>query len=267
MHILLTNDDGFKSPGFKAAYQALTQGGHKVTAVAPDQERSGQSHSITFYSYLYVKNFHLPDGTVGYSVSGTPADCAHIGCCCLTQEPVHMVISGINTDTNLGYDANYSGTVAAALEAASMGYPSLAVSLERSDNPDWEKAGQVTLEAANCYSSWGIPVGALVNINIPAIVSNPEWAWVPLNLIAVNEWYEIDTDEDGHKRYKRTRQEEKSACQPGSDVEFIRQGRITLSPLGPVRTVSQTLARLQNQALGASEWPTVQAPKRAQKPL
>jgi 5'-nucleotidase len=265
MHILLTNDDGFSSPGFKAAYDALTGAGHKVTAVAPDRERSGQSHSVTFYSHLNVTDVGMPDGATGYIVSGTPADCAHIGCIALAKKPIDLVVSGINTDTNLGYDANYSGTVSAALEAASLGHPALASSLERSDDCDWAGAGRITMEAAELHGGWDIPIGVIVNLNIPARIAEPDWIWAPLNLIAVSEHYRIDADQNGDVLYRRTRMEAESPYQAGSDVDFFRRGRVTLSPLGPVRTERVTLARLQNQALGAQTGPEGEVSKRAQK--
>jgi 5'-nucleotidase len=268
VHILLTNDDGFHSPGFQAVYQSLTQAGHKVTAVAPNQERSGQSHSVTFYEYLSVEEARMPDGAIGFLVSGTPADCTHIGCHTLAKMPVDLVVSGINMDTNLGYDTNYSGTVAAALEAAALGYPALASSLERSDYFDWEMAARVTRQAVNLYPGWNIPTGVVVNLNIPALITDPTWVWCKSNSIAVAEFYEIDSDESGHKRYKRRRSEETSTYQEHSDVAYIRKGQITLSPIGPVRTERQTLARLQKQVLDALESkkePETQALKRAQK--
>jgi 5'-nucleotidase len=239
--------------------------GHEVTAVAPDRERSGQSHSVNFYTYLRVNDVEMPDGSLGYSVDGTPADCAHIGCLALAKKPVDLVVSGINTDTNLGYDANYSGTVGAALEAAAMGYPALAVSQERAPNNDWELAGQVASQAANLYQTWDIPIGVLVNVNIPARITDPAWVWVPLNLEAVREYYVVDTDSEGNKRYKRTRAEEGSSIQPGSDVDLSLKGRITLSPLGPVRSERETLARLQSQSFEVLGGSRDRVLKRAQK--
>jgi 5'-nucleotidase len=221
--------------------------GHTVTAVAPDRERSGQSHSVNFFAYLQVTEVKMPDGSIGYSVNGTPADCSHLGCFALAKDPVDLVVSGINTDTNLGYDANYSGTVAAALEAVANGFPALAVSQERSPEPDWALAGKLTKEAVNLFHGWGIPTGVLVNMNIPAHVTDPAWIWVPLNLNAVREYYVVDVDSEGKKRYKRTRDEKYCVVDPGSDIDLSRQGRITLSPLGPVRSERDTLARLRSQ--------------------
>jgi 5'-nucleotidase len=247
VRILLTNDDGITSPGLLAAYKALKLGGHEVYVVAPDRERSGQSHSANFFSYLQVNKVEMPDGAIGFCVNGTPTDCANIGCLALVEKPIDLCISGINTDVNLGYDANYSGTVGAALEAAAVGVPALAISQENSDDLNWPQAGQIALEAANLFPSWEIPLGVMVNLNIPAKITAPGWIWVPLNLVAVREYYVIDTDSSGSKRYKRTRDLQNSTFLPGSDVDLLRRGRITLSPLGPVRAERETLARLNRQ--------------------
>jgi 5'-nucleotidase len=247
----LTNDDGIESPGLLSAHRALRLAGHEVVTVAPDGERSGQSHSVNLRSALRVKEVAMPGGGSGYGVDGSPADCAHLGCLALAGEPIDLVVSGINTDTNLGYDANYSGTVGAALEAAALGYPALAASLERSPAQDWELAGQVTLEAANLYQGWGIPRGVLVNLNIPAEIGDPLWVWAPLNLIPARERYAVERDAGGRiLGYRRTRELGKSTYMAGSDVDYFRQGRITLSPVGPVRSERKTLARLQNQGFG-----------------
>ena len=244
MKILLTNDDGVTSPGLHAAYKSLTADGHTVTVVAPDRQRSGQSHSVNLYTSLKVTEVEMPDGAPGYMLDGAPADCAHFGCLALAKEPVDLVVSGINTDTNLGYDANYSGTVGAALEAAAMGCPALAMSLDTVTEPDWPKAGALTAQAVRLFPGWKIPDGLVVNINIPARITAPEWIWAPLNITPAREYYQVETSPDGDKLYKRTRDEENSFYSPGTDVDYFKRGRVTLSPLGPVRSERQTLIRM-----------------------
>ncbi|MDR1112038.1 MAG: 5'/3'-nucleotidase SurE [Deltaproteobacteria bacterium] len=268
MHILLTNDDGLRADGLMAAYRALSGAGHRVTACAPDRERSAQSQSVSLYSGLSVQEVAMPDGATGYAVSGTPADCSRLGCTTLAEPPVDLVMSGINNDSNLGYDANYSGTVGAALEAAAMGLPALAVSLARSDGPDWPGAAALAVRAVALFPGWDIPGGVLVNLNIPSRITDPAWVWAPLNLIAVSEYYRVEAGPDGARLFMRARLEDESPAQPGSDVDLFRQGRITLSPLGPVRTERQTLSRLQDQILAAPPGTEGQAaPRRAQESL
>ena len=125
MHFLLSNDDGYQSPGISALAEALDDLG-RVTVVAPDRDCSGASNSLTLDSPLYVKQ----DERGFYYVNGTPSDCVHLAITgLLSDEEPNMVISGINSGANLGDDVLYSGTVAAAMEARHVGCFAIAVSL------------------------------------------------------------------------------------------------------------------------------------------
>jgi 5'-nucleotidase len=121
--ILLTNDDGIEAQGLRALEEALKDLA-RVIVVAPDQERSGVSHSLTLREPLKLRELESDR----YILNGTPADCViyalhHV----LTTLP-DLVIAGINHGANLGDDVMYSGTVAAAREASHRGIPSMAVS-------------------------------------------------------------------------------------------------------------------------------------------
>lgn len=124
MKILLTNDDGYRSEGL-AALEAALSPLHEVWILAPDGERSGQSHAITLKHPIRVKRH----SDRHYSTSGTPADCVIL--CKHGVLPVvpDVVVSGINSGPNLGTDLIYSGTAAAARQAAMDGLPAVAVSL------------------------------------------------------------------------------------------------------------------------------------------
>ncbi len=125
MHFLLSNDDGYQSPGISALAEAL-DGLGRVTVVAPDRDCSGASNSLTLDSPLYVKQ----DERGFYYVNGTPSDCVHLAITgLLSDEEPNMVISGINSGANLGDDVLYSGTVAAAMEGRFLGCPAIAFSL------------------------------------------------------------------------------------------------------------------------------------------
>ncbi|MCL1991324.1 MAG: 5'/3'-nucleotidase SurE, partial [Spirochaetes bacterium] len=118
MRILLTNDDGIKSPGLFLLADALRSGGHRVFVVAPDTERSGMSHSVTFFANPCKLR---PLGEDTWSCSGTPADCVVVALngglpqlSLAGGAPPDLVLSGINRGANLGTDVVYSGTAAAA---------------------------------------------------------------------------------------------------------------------------------------------------------
>lgn len=166
-HILLTNDDGIDAPGIRALHDALSAVG-TVTVVAPDRNRSAVGRSLSygrtrssrddddFSLDLETDSFTSPvphtDHELGYAVDGTPCDCAIVGTNGLEPQP-DIVVSGCNSGANLGaYVFSRSGTVSAAMEAAFLGTPSIAVSLDtlgydRDLEPgDFERAGEITAD-------------------------------------------------------------------------------------------------------------------------
>ena len=161
--ILLTNDDGIDAEGLKTLEEALRDLAH-IVVVAPDQERSAVSHGLTLHTPLNFKEI-APDR---YVLNGTPADCILMALRQLFVQMPDLVVSGINHGANLGDDIIYSGTVAAAREAARHGVPSLAVSQEYDDRPIRFKAGAAfvrDLVAAILRNGRG---GELcLNVNIP----------------------------------------------------------------------------------------------------
>ena len=114
MRILISNDDGVTAPGLAALHAALADYAECVV-IAPDQDKSGASSSLTLDRPLHPQT--LANGFI--SLNGTPTDCVHLGLNGLLPETPDMVVSGINLGANLGDDVLYSGTVAAALEGAS----------------------------------------------------------------------------------------------------------------------------------------------------
>ena len=250
MHILLINDDGLMAPGLLAVYAALKDRGHQVTVCAPDGQRSAASQSVTLRRSIKVAPWALPDGALGFAVYGTPADCARLGFTVLAKEPVDLVISGLNDDFNLGYDINYSGTVAAAVEAASAGYPALAASVERTNAYDWKRAVHVVIGVIDSFGSWNIPQGVAVNLNIPTKLSTGrnEWFWARPHSVPAEDYFEGEPHPDGSVLYQRLRGLDKEAGEkpeiPVTDVEHARAGHITLSPILAHGCHEATLTRL-----------------------
>ena len=111
MYFLISNDDGIMARGIQVLSKRMQQLG-KVTVIAPDQNYSGASNSLTLDSPIRIKQIDEQS----YRVSGTPTDCVHIALTGLLDRDPDMVVSGINTGANLGDDVIYSGTVAAAME-------------------------------------------------------------------------------------------------------------------------------------------------------
>ena len=164
MHFLLSNDDGYQSPGISALAEALDDLG-RVTVVAPDRDCSGASNSLTLDSPLYVKQ----DERGFYYVNGTPSDCVHLAITgLLSDEEPNMVISGINSGANLGDDVLYSGTVAAAMEGRFLGCPAIAFSHVGEKPVDYSTSKLVVTEIVKSLIENPLD-DALLNVNIPDV--------------------------------------------------------------------------------------------------
>ncbi|MDR1971155.1 MAG: 5'/3'-nucleotidase SurE [Treponema sp.] len=171
MNILLTNDDGIESPGIRLLAGALREGGHRVVVVAPDRDRSGVSHSISFLAGPLVLR---PRGDDTWACSGLPVDC--VIAAALGGIPVKpdLVLSGINRGANLGTDLLYSGTAAAARQGSLFGMASIALSLvEGREGPFyWDRAVQFFLSHLDeLAGQW--KADTFVNVNIPNSPQGP----------------------------------------------------------------------------------------------
>ncbi|MBI5303174.1 MAG: 5'/3'-nucleotidase SurE [Chloroflexi bacterium] len=173
MYILVTNDDGVTAPGLLALKQAM-QTIADVIVVAPDHNWSMSGHAKTMHKPLRVRKTTLADGSEAYTSDGAPTDCVAIVMLGLLGEKPALVASGINPRVNLGQDLTYSGTVSAAMEGTINDVPSLAVSIdaEHDDGIDFSPAAEYAARIARRVLTNGLPNGALLNINVPAIPTN-----------------------------------------------------------------------------------------------
>lgn len=164
MRILLSNDDGYFSPGIAALAQALSTLG-TVTVVAPERDRSGASNSLTLDRPLSVKQ--ASNGY--YYVNGTPTDCVHLAVTGLLDALPDIVVSGINHGANMGDDTIYSGTVAAATEGFLLGIPSIAISLVADGNDCFATAAEVARALVERYVRAPLGEAVLLNVNVPDV--------------------------------------------------------------------------------------------------
>jgi 5'-nucleotidase len=161
--ILVTNDDGVRSPGIHALADALRRVG-EVVVVAPHVEASAIGHALTLRRPLRME----VAGDNVYEVDGTPTDCVNIGITQIFKGRPDLVVSGINKGYNLGDDVTYSGTVAGAMEGALLGIPSIAVSLERTRQEyDFAPAASAAASIAELVLANGLPSRVFLNINVP----------------------------------------------------------------------------------------------------
>ncbi len=162
--ILVTNDDGIHSPGLAALADAISGLGN-VIVVAPDRNRSAIGHALTLDSPLRADE--IRSGV--FSVDGTPTDCVNLGVHGLVAGRPRLVVSGINLGANLGDDITYSGTVCAAMEAALMGFPAIAFSLDGREFTvdDLTRSAAVVTYLVKSILDTGLPSGTFLNVNIP----------------------------------------------------------------------------------------------------
>jgi 5'-nucleotidase len=169
MRILVTNDDGIHAPGLAVAETIARALSDDVWVVAPESEQSGASHSLTLASPLRLR----PVRERCYAVTGTPTDCVMMAALSLLKDqPPDLVLSGVNSGSNLADDVTYSGTVAGAMEGCALGIPAIALSQEPGNSRleiDWS-AGQVHGPAVvRQLVAAGWPQGVLLNVNFPAV--------------------------------------------------------------------------------------------------
>jgi 5'-nucleotidase len=163
MHFLISNDDGIDAKGIQVLARRMQRIG-RVTIVAPDQNRSGASNSLTLDSPIRIREI----GERCFRVSGTPSDCVHIALTGLLEKDPDIVVSGINAGANLGDDVIYSGTVAAAMEGRFLGLPAIAVSLVFSEKPEhYVSAAEAVALIVERLRMDPLPADTILNMNVP----------------------------------------------------------------------------------------------------
>ena len=233
INILLTNDDGIYAEGLMALKLALQCLGN-VHVVAPDRPRSASGHSITLHKPLRVNKVRLPDGSSGFSTSGTPSDCVSLGVLDIVGAPVDLVLSGINRGPNMGWDITYSGTVSAAMEAVIAGIPAIAVSVASyKEGISFEYAARFAAYLAEMLLKRELPPDTLLNVNVPNL---------PIEQIAG-----VEVTRQGRRRYsgkvdKRIDptgrayywlggDEAIDGFDDGTDVKAIADGKVSVTPV------------------------------------
>ena len=162
MRVLLSNDDGVHAPGLKALAAAFD--GDEVWVVAPDREQSASSHAISLHRPLRMHEL----APRWYAVDGTPTDAVYMGLnLVLRGSRPDVLVSGINHGPNLGNDVLYSGTVAAAMEAALLGVNAIAVSLATPPPHEFAEAARFAAALARHVVTNPPPAPLLLNVNVP----------------------------------------------------------------------------------------------------
>lgn len=162
--ILISNDDGIAAEGLRALAAAVGDLG-EVWVVAPEREQSATSHSLSLRHPLRIR----PVAERTFAVDGTPADSVYVAVNHLMKGArPDLVLAGINHGPNLADDVIYSGTVAAAMEGALLGVPSIAFSLVTRRHFEFAAAAQFARALVRAALGAERPSRMLLNVNIPA---------------------------------------------------------------------------------------------------
>jgi len=235
LKLLLVNDDGVHSEGIFALRSVLARD-HDVTVVAPERQQSATGHAITLHKPLRLSPTRLRDGSAAFMSNGTPSDCATLGALEAMGNQADMVISGINHGPNLGWDVHYSGTVAAAIEAAVIGFPAMAVSVASWD-PDihWETAAKAAGKLVIWLAANPLPPFTVLNVNVPNLPESEVQgvAVAPQGKRQYVDRIEKRIDPIGRPYYwlGGSLAEEAAKAEPGTDVRLVAEGYITLTPI------------------------------------
>jgi len=252
MRILLTNDDGITAPGIAAMYRILSDLGpvEAVQVVAPMDVQSAVGHAVTIYEPIVTRKqtvvTEFGDQFQGIAVDGRPADCVKLAVNHLLDEPVDLVVSGMNGGVNMGINVLYSGTVAAAREAAIQGIPAIAVSLFIGDRKQtrWLDAAAHAGRVIEKLLDGPHQLGQLMNLNIPILDNGFEPKGVrvaPLSQSALTDRYNESADHAGDRCFKIQSSIAFRHTPADSDVACIFDGYITLTPLLTDSTDGQSI--------------------------
>ena len=241
-NILITNDDGIHSLGLTALESALKSIG-RVTVVAPDREMSATSHSITLNQPL---RYHQVSPN-RFAVQGTPADCVILASLRILEEKPALVVSGVNRGSNVGDDINYSGTVAAASEAALQGIPGIAVSTYAGAEIDFDSVASVATILAERVLEYGLPPDVILNVNFPENW-NGEVRWTCQGRRAGKTVLVENLDPRGREYFwlheeLHSQSKEQPVEDPLTDFAAIAAGFVSVTPLRLDRTAHPYLSR------------------------
>lgn len=247
MRILLTNDDGILAEGLIALYEEL-KGDFELSVVAPEIEMNAVGHAITLSNPLRVRRINRNGVFFGYGVSGTPADCVKIAVHEILQQRPDIVLSGVNLGSNVGINLLYSGTVSAAMEGAFLGFPSIAISLNTKEDPDFSFAARFSRRIIGFVMENGLSVGTALNVNIPSIPEDQikGISFTTQDLVRQRDEYEKRRDPRGNVYYWLAKETPVEESTSNTDLRALTENRITITPITFDLTELKEMKRLSS---------------------
>lgn len=255
--ILLTNDDGIFAPGIIAMYRQISRLGD-VHVIAPETVQSASGHGITLDIPLLTKRVRVQEVFEGISVNGRPADCVKVAVDQILPRKPDLVISGMNAGANVGINVLYSGTIAAAIEAAFLGVPAIAVSvhLDNQIEQDLDHCAQFGMMAIERILDIGLGANQVASVNVPALAAGQRPAGIKVARQCTAAWvdsYDRRTDPRGRDYYWNCSVFKLGSTQPDTDVAALRDGYITITPLQFDLTNGVLLKKWEQQISDAEE--------------
>ncbi|MEW8324143.1 MAG: 5'/3'-nucleotidase SurE [Candidatus Thiodiazotropha taylori] len=228
MNILLSNDDGYQATGLMMLAEQLSEVGD-IVVVAPDQDRSGASNSLTLVNPLRARA--MENGFI--RVDGTPTDCVHLAITGLLEQEPDLVVSGINAGPNMGDDVLYSGTVAAATEGRFLGLPAVAISMNSHNPQHFETGAQVAEILVRRLIEAPLSESVILNVNVPDIPYSELQGIVSTRLGHRHKAEPVVKSHDprGNTIYWVGPAGAEQDAGPGTDFHAVRQGYVSVTPL------------------------------------
>ena len=239
--ILLSNDDGIDAIGLKILYDISVQFSDDVWVIAPSQNRSGASRSITLRQDVALQQI----GPKRFSCSGTPADCIIFGMSQILDQPPDLVLTGINHGVNVADDILYSGTVAGAMEAALLQVPAIAMSQRhgRDDIADYAPSQRFGVSVVRHLLNIGIPDRVIMNVNFPK-TSVDQIKGIKPAFLDRHKLGDVIVAGDDLDHYRLGPLHSDPKKSPGSDRDVLDDGWISLTPLLMDVTAQDVMASL-----------------------
>ncbi len=233
MHLLITNDDGISARGIQLLAQTAMGRGHRVTVVAPTTQQSATSHRLTLTESLLAREYPM-EGARAFAVNGSPVDCVRVGLY-LAGDPVDFCLSGINDGENIGTAIYYSGTAAAAREAAMLNLPAMAVSIGmEADDEMLVNLSNTALDMMDKLLLRPLPRLTFANLNAPAI---PPDQLKGLRICPMSDSFFLDryvqrVNPRGMNYFWIEAGLEMEPSRPDTDVALIKEGFVTCTFVG-----------------------------------
>jgi 5'-nucleotidase len=234
MRILLTNDDGIHAEGLEVLERIARTLSDDVWVVAPETDQSGFAHSLSLSEPLRMRKLDERH----YALRGTPTDCVIMGVRRLLPEPPDLVLSGVNSGSNIADDVTYSGTIAGAMEGTLLGIRSIALSqaygvTEEGRTVRWDTAEKIGSELIGKLVGLDLPQGVFLNVNFPNCapgeVQGTRVAGQGKRLHGL--WIEERKDGRGFPYYWLRFGREAPEVRSGTDMAALRDGFVSVTPL------------------------------------